>query len=97
VSRLRLAIERIVFAPSVNRPFPSLIYWVSLYRMRMFRTIRVVPKVSMSARPETRSAQRGIMQFAKRVYMVAGVTGCFLVLPAYFMEGLSATNKPAGS
>jgi hypothetical protein len=36
------------------------------------------------------------MQFAKRVYLVAGVTGIFLVGPAYFLEGLTATwNPPA--
>lgn len=36
------------------------------------------------------------MQFAKRVYLVAGVAGIFLVAPAYFLEGLTATwNPPA--
>jgi hypothetical protein len=34
------------------------------------------------------------MRFAKRVYLVAGVAGFFLVAPAYFTEGLMATLNP---
>jgi hypothetical protein len=34
------------------------------------------------------------MQFAKRVYLIAGITGLFLVTPAYFTENLTAKLNP---
>jgi hypothetical protein len=34
------------------------------------------------------------MNFAKRVYRVAGIAGVFLVVPAYFLERLTATINP---
>ncbi len=34
------------------------------------------------------------MQFAKRVFVVAGIAGLFLTAPAYFLEGLTATLNP---
>jgi hypothetical protein len=34
------------------------------------------------------------MRFAKRVYLVAGITGLLLVAPAYFLENLTATMNP---
>jgi hypothetical protein len=34
------------------------------------------------------------MEFAKRVYVVAGVAGLFLTAPAYFLEGLTARLNP---
>jgi hypothetical protein len=35
-----------------------------------------------------------MMQFAKRVFVIAGVAGVLLVLPAYFLEGRAATLDP---
>jgi hypothetical protein len=34
------------------------------------------------------------MLFAKRVYLVAGVLGFFLVVPSYFLESATATFNP---
>jgi hypothetical protein len=34
------------------------------------------------------------MRFAKRIYRVAGIAGLFLVVPAYFLEGWTATINP---
>jgi hypothetical protein len=34
------------------------------------------------------------MQFAKKVFRVAGIAGLILVAPAYFMEGLAETLNP---
>jgi hypothetical protein len=50
--------------------------------------------VSFITVPGTAVTEGGMMQFAKRVYLLAGITGVILVIPAYFLEGLNATINP---
>jgi len=36
-----------------------------------------------------------LMQFGRRVFLIAGIAGLILTVPAYFLEGLTATINPS--